>query len=48
MPVIPSFVGLLVLGVGLTLIYVGLHGGGFLTVVPRAEIAPSLTPGRPS
>lgn len=33
--VIPSVVGLLVVGLGLVLIYVGLHGGGFLDVQPK-------------
>lgn len=33
---VPSFLGLLVLGLGLVLIYVGLHGGGLLDVFPRS------------
>lgn len=32
---LPSFVGLLVLGIGLVLIYTGVHGGGFLPLLPR-------------
>ena len=33
---IPSVIGLLVLALGLMLIYVGVHGAGFLAVWPRS------------
>lgn len=38
---LPSVVGLLVVGLGLLLIYVGVHGGGFLEIQPPAAFQPS-------